>query len=399
MIFHRCVLWLFFCSAVLRTASALEPTKYQELPVPFSYVENLYFCPSIYFIAMGDEPMETHKIIEPIKARHYRLISLSNEPKQFPRKLAYLLTHPVHLLENTSVILMEYDKNFFFHFFHLLEHLVGIWAFYGYEHADDVHRIILARDFSNADNNWIGPNQINKHLLTALFPHAEIWTWEHFIKECKQTQGLACFERAVISDRAGSVFNPECGKINKHLGAALPYINPKHMDSFAMRVQEYAATKREDSSDQLHVTYIKRPPPRCLSESVERRLIEKISALPNVKLHVEDFAKIPFMRQINLIGNTDVLISIHGNGLSHLLFLPSTSCVIELFPPDCHQCDYHVFSEARGVDYFGLMYNEKAFLDRTRSFQLSSYGDINSTIEELDVDLIVSTIRSRLKKP
>src|SRR5690349_1428981 len=108
MILHCCLLWIFVCSALLRPASALEPTKYGELPVPFSYVENLYFCPSVYFLAMGDEPIEIHKFIEPIKSRHYRLISLSSESKNFPKKFAHLLNQPVHLLENTSLILMEY---------------------------------------------------------------------------------------------------------------------------------------------------------------------------------------------------------------------------------------------------------------------------------------------------
>jgi hypothetical protein len=391
MIFLRC--FIFFC-CVFSAASAFEPTKYQELPVPFSYLEHLYFCPPTTFLALGDEPIPTHNIMQPIKSRHYRFIPLSNLPQTLPKKFAHLFNDPVHLFENTSLILMEYDKNYFFHFFHLLEHLAGIWAFYGYEHADDVQRIILARDFSNPDKNWEGPNQINRHILSALFPHAEIWTNERLDKECGQR--MACFERAVISDRGVSIHNRECGKINKHLAAALPYINPKHMDAFAAQVQTYAKTEREDE-DQLHVTYIKRPPPRCLSENVERSLIEKISALPHVKLYVEDFAKISFKRQVNLIGNTDVLISVHGNGLSHLLYLPSTACVIELFPPDCHQCDYHVFSEVRGVDYYGLLYKEKAFLDRESSFQLSSYGDINSMIEELDIDLIVSTIQSRVK--
>jgi Glycosyltransferase 61 len=350
------ILFLFFFSCCF----GLEPTKHTEMPLPFSYLENLYFRYPTHFIALSEDS-------QPIK-------------------------NPVHYMDKTTLVLIEYDQNYFFHFFHLLEHLVGIWAFYGCEHADDVKRIVLVRDFSQPNKNWVGPNQINQHVISALFPHAQVLTWEEFIRE--RPFALYCLEKAVISDRGISAFDPTCKRFNKHLGVALRSIDPEKMQSFADRVHAYAKTEPKSAS-QLHVTYVKRLPPRCLMESIERSLLEKISALPDVALQAVDFAQMSFCEQIRTVAQTDVLIGVHGNGLSHILFLPSGACVIELFPENFHLYDYRFFAEARGIDYYGILYRSAEFLERARAYEIGTYSTVNKPIDALDIDLVLSAIRSR----
>ena len=38
----------------------------------------------------------------------------------------------------------------------------------------------------------------------------------------------------------------------------------------------------------------------------------------------------PFLEQLRLTHNTDVLIGMHGSGLTHLLFLPDWASVFEM---------------------------------------------------------------------
>jgi len=47
-------------------------------------------------------------------------------------------------------------------------------------------------------------------------------------------------------------------------------------------------------------------------------------------VHV-DFSNISFKEQMDLIANTDILIGMHGAGLTHLLWLPEESVVLEVF--------------------------------------------------------------------
>jgi hypothetical protein len=289
---------------------------------------------------------------------------------------------------------MEYPSNFFFHFFHLLEHLVGAWAFYGHQSADQVQRIIFATVDRVPPPSWQGPNQINEHVLRALFPNAEIKIWSNFIKEF-QDQSV-CFERALISDRGVSIFDPQCGKINKHLGAALSSIQSNTLDSLVEKIHAYAQTKRHDNSQTLRVTYLKRPPPRRLMAKLEQNLLKKIAQIPSVSIQAKDFATLSFQEQVNTVGNTDVLISVHGNGLSHILFLPPGAAVIELFPPDNHHLDYRLFADARGIDYFGILYKANQCLEREHAYAIGAYGVPTNPIPILDINLILSIIQSRL---
>gem|GEM_PF-5821305 len=372
---------------------ALEETKHVELPTPVAYLENLYFNYWSHFIVFG-ENIQLEKIIKTIPNRYYRLMQIP--PDQQIKSGMGVLRRPIHHFDKTTLILMEEQGHFLFHFFHLLEHLVGVWAFYGHEHAKDVKRIVLAPGAPDQTQpNWEGPNSINRHVLHALFPQAEIMTWNRFIQECGSD--LVCLERTVISDRGITFSHPECCRINKHLGAALAFIDPKNLQSFADHVHSYAQTKQEKYLDTLRVTYVKRPPPRCLAEDIERSMIEKISALPNVQFKAVDFAQISFHEQIHIVGNTDMLIGVHGNGLSHILFLPSTACAIEIFPPGAHHLDYHVFADVRGIDYFGILYRENVFIDKERAYQIGAYGNPNAPIDALDIDLILSAIRSRIR--
>lgn len=38
----------------------------------------------------------------------------------------------------------------------------------------------------------------------------------------------------------------------------------------------------------------------------------------------------PFMEQLTITYNTDIFMSIHGSGLTHLLFLPDWAAVFEM---------------------------------------------------------------------
>lgn len=59
----------------------------------------------------------------------------------------------------------------------------------------------------------------------------------------------------------------------------------------------------------------------------------------------------PFLSQINQTHNTDIFMSMHGAGLTHLLFLPDWAAVFEVYNCEDKDC-YHDLARLRGVKYF-----------------------------------------------
>src|SRR3972149_10420574 len=107
------------------------------------------------------------------------------------------------LVKGTTLFLFEHDgmRLTLGHFFHLLEHIVGIWSFDGHQNFREVENIVLACDGRSdlPHLKWAGPNKLNKNLLSALFPKAEVLTWEEVRKKFKGE--MVCFEKAITSDR------------------------------------------------------------------------------------------------------------------------------------------------------------------------------------------------------
>lgn len=358
-------------------------TSQHLLPVPFSAMENVYFIPSpSKFLAFG--PKEA--FVEPIKAglnRNYQFATTLQLPRVEAR------------LEGTTLFLMEWKNtsNMVCHFFHLLEHIVGLWCFDGDERFAEVKLIVLAADGWYDAIAWRGPNDINQHLIKALFPNAEVKSWREFYEEhSKLCNNALAFDRVIFSDRAITRGSPACGRINKMLGEALPELDAKSLERMSERIHAYAETTIQQTTV-LRVTYTKRHPPRTLTDDLEERLLTAICEIDNVELKVVDFAKISFKEQINLIGNTDVLLGVHGNGLSHSLFLPQEAAVIEMFPNQALALDYRLFANARGISYYGVV-ADMGLIDDKTAYHKGCFGDFSNTISNLDISLVISIIEN-----
>lgn len=102
---------------------------------------------------------------------------------------------------------------------------------------------------------------------------------------------------------------------------------------FARRVLNfYRIEDPPRNPDQIVVTFIDRKESRRLKdqESLFAALREEI---PHIKLSVVDFAAIPFAEQLRVIRDTDVLVGVHGAGLTHTMFMrEKTGVVLELQP-------------------------------------------------------------------
>jgi len=110
------------------------------------------------------------------------------------------------------------------------------------------------------------------------------------------------------------------------------------------------ATSAKDD-DSVVVTYIRRTNTRkLLDEDMHMEAIRK--AIPHIKLSVVDFATIPFAEQLKIVRGTDLLVGVHGAGLTHLMFLQPGSVVLELLPEGLQHKGFRNLSQMLGIIYF-----------------------------------------------
>ena len=294
-------------------------------------------------------------------------------------------------IQGTTIFVFERNAtpNHYLHYFHFLEHLLGIWNFGGEENREDVGLFVLAGNGRASVENGQGVNDLVFHLIKAVFPHAEIKCWDEFIE---QSQGKTlCFDMAISSDRSMEIFKKEPYNTERMLGGYFQSLTKESLDRLASHVWNYCHTEPV-SSDKIRVTYIKRCESRQLSPDTERELIERISNLPHINLKVVDFARIPFIEQIQIAANTDVLLGVHGNGLSHALFLPTGATLIELFPENSFRTEYRIFAKARGLKYFGWV-DQMGWISDATAEGKGCFGNVYINNLNTNIDAIIEILQ------
>jgi hypothetical protein len=111
---------------------------------------------------------------------------------------------------------------------------------------------------------------------------------------------------------------------------------------------------------------------------------------------VPDLEKMRFEEQLNVFANTDILISTHGKGLCHILFLPRYAMVIELFPPDCFVWDYYLFAQMRKLEYWGNSMD--LWITPIKPPEWGPFGDIGREVDPIDTDTLLFTIREKIQR-
>jgi glycoprotein 2-beta-D-xylosyltransferase len=108
--------------------------------------------------------------------------------------------------------------------------------------------------------------------------------------------------------------------------------------------------------------------PRNPTGSLRRKLanegdvLEALRAAGDVEVRAVALERLPFREQLALMVDTDVLVGMHGAGLSHALFLPARAGLVELFPADYSPRSRHFrrIAEWRGLFYAGWQNREPA---------------------------------------
>ncbi|CAK7246399.1 MAG: hypothetical protein STHCBS139747_008029 [Sporothrix thermara] len=123
--------------------------------------------------------------------------------------------------------------------------------------------------------------------------------------------------------------------------------------------QNEEAVARDADDQRIRVTFIDRKDANTRRLADQDRLLAALrDAYGNDTVHVEavDFGALPdFAAQLRVARATDVLVGVHGAGLTHTMFLrEQTSAVVEIQPADMETTymGFRNLANMRGISYF-----------------------------------------------
>ncbi|KAF9477432.1 hypothetical protein BDN70DRAFT_110609 [Pholiota conissans] len=114
------------------------------------------------------------------------------------------------------------------------------------------------------------------------------------------------------------------------------------------------------------------------------------------ELNVMEAEKLTHDQQIQAAARTTIMLGVHGNGLTHLVFMKPTraSTVIEMFYPGGFAHDYYWTSRALGMSHFAVWndthrtYPDKPNVDYPKGFQENSIPAHGPTVAQLIEDRV-----------
>lgn len=105
-------------------------------------------------------------------------------------------------------------------------------------------------------------------------------------------------------------------------------------------------------NDEIVITYIDRRRRRLVGQ--ESYLEQLQLQDPHVKIQLIDFESISFAEQIKIVRETDILVGVHGAGLTHGIFLPEGSVMVEILPEGLNHNGFRNLAGLRSHTYLSV---------------------------------------------
>ncbi|KAK4688429.1 P-type Ca2+ transporter type 2C, partial [Tremellales sp. Uapishka_1] len=209
------------------------------------------------------------------------------------------------------------------------------------------------------ENDWNDRYGMNKHVIDSLFGDNVIVKdeWQDLTEPA---QDWLFFNKVVIVDRyASHRWNPSTIAWNK---MALEAFSLPHLHDFFSGVR-HALLHSFSTPFQtrlLPMTTLRRIPKvvyvdrqssdRALAQADHEALVEVLNEL-NVDFIHAKMEAMSFESQVEAVSDADIMVGVHGNGLTHMMWMPEGGAVVEVFPPGSFLRDYQSLAEVLGHHY------------------------------------------------
>ena len=304
---------------------------------------------------------------------------------------------------------MNEPHQFLRHYYHLVAELFfGVQAFwhgafskpakapifsYSLNHSPPpkLDRVIFA--YSTADG-WRDNPGFNRYFMRAAFPSLTVEVqedWQDRVVATSKGDRAWHFPLLLLTDRSASHRGHVCGSQTQRIAAeAWSFMKDQGLlmgeavggwwEPVRSNVLRYAGldapsdkliyqrmldidTDREPTlpmPDKVVITYISRQSTgRRLTDESHRGLVDALKALGERReweINILQMEKLTKDEQLAYASRTTVMLGVHGNGLTHLVFMPPTrvSTVIEIFYPGGFAHDYQWTTRALGMKHFAV---------------------------------------------
>jgi hypothetical protein len=122
--------------------------------------------------------------------------------------------------------------------------------------------------------------------------------------------------------------------------------------TFVTRVLSFYRVETPSPNSAITVTFIDRHEGRRLVN--QTRLLALASTIPHVRIHSVDFTPLSFPDQIRAVRDADVLVGVHGAGLTHAMWLHPGAAVAEILPHGLAHKGFRNLAQLLGLGYFSL---------------------------------------------
>jgi hypothetical protein len=246
--------------------------------------------------------------------------------------------------------------------------------------------------FSHLDaDHWRDYAAMNQWVLRTTLPSSSM-EFSHDWKDRAAMGVPFVFDRVLFTDRAAAINGANWLRTQRTASEAfaLPG-SPNWWSTVRNSVIEYTglnASTVGGTRGRPVITYISRQEwgRRMLIQQDHDKLVEELYKLRDqygYEVNVVSMDKLSRVEQLSLAGRTTVMMGVHGNGLTSLVWMKPTprSTVMEFFYPGGFAYDYEYTTRALGMVHFGFWGNRySVFVSRhlvlTRVYSYFTGADV-----------------------
>ena len=348
----------------------------------------LYYRSGIFYLFTDhvDGAKLLGRIMEPHSDFPFEILPKSQRPQTSRR------------LNGTTWLLLcpQHQAGLIDHYFHFMEFLVGMWPVdqlqqlatgpiaTGSRSITTVTNIILGPRL--AYHQWQRPGQshTNAILLKALYTTAALWDGDRPIASSAQAPSWISFDRVVIAERFATSQDALVQHANKMDMAVAKWAmqhQPSIWDDFKRRIlgrlcpggcsslssldvplqpvlqQTFDGGEYTACQQKLRLTYVSR---QRNSRRLRNDVAQELERLLSTEWSHHFDTRIVFMQdlspqeQIQIAANTDILLGIHGNGLTHGFWMPKGGVLVEMMVEGACLRDFQFFATIGGQRWVGI---------------------------------------------
>ncbi|KAF7350300.1 hypothetical protein MVEN_01334100 [Mycena venus] len=343
----------------------------------FTVLDNIYLRNGTFYVVTDDRtslPPRDRLLSLPIDLKGGVKMDPTDEQLQFihPDDAIGILGDRVTRIEEFSVIVYD-PPQFMKHFYHWFgEIILGAWRVYSHillsPDAQTSRHLTFPRRFILpfvSNEEWRDKAGIDGPLMRAAFPGAAIEQAGYW-NDLKKVGTTVVFERVMLVNRSAAHKHPFGGVWYKMIAGTMNVTAPHDFwapvrDSLWQNVLAPSFLPTiYDSSRLPLVTYVSRQGSgRRLVAADHDALVAALKALEAegvCEVQVAAMERITMKEQIELVARTRILVGVHGNGLTHQLWMPPhpRSTAIEIFVPNGYVFDYEMLARNMGHRHYAV---------------------------------------------